>query len=166
MDAAQLSGAGMVTPQLTVDIARAREVASKVVDPEIPVLSIDDLGILREVEVVDDRVVVTITPTYSGCPAMRQIEADISLALAAAGFDRVEVRLALSPAWTSDWISPEGHRKLAAFGIAPPTPVEAVVCPQCASASPRVVARFGSTACKALMVCSACGEPFDHFKEF
>ena len=166
MDATQLSGAGMVTSQLAVDIARAREVASKVVDPEIPVLSIDDLGILRGVEAVDDRVVVTITPTYSGCPAMRQIESDISLALAGAGFDRVEVRLALSPAWSSDWISPEGQRKLAAFGIAPPTPLEAVVCPKCASESPRVVARFGSTACKALMVCSACGEPFDYFKEF
>jgi ring-1,2-phenylacetyl-CoA epoxidase subunit PaaD len=156
----------MVTSKLTLDVARAREVASKVVDPEIPVLSIDDLGILREIEVVDDRVVVTITPTYSGCPAMRQIETDISLALGLAGFDRVEVRLALSPAWSSDWISPKGHRKLAAFGIAPPVPVEAVVCPKCASASPRLVARFGSTACKALMVCSACGEPFDYFKEF
>jgi len=166
VDAAQLPGFGMVTAKLTIDVARAREVAASVVDPEIPVLSIDDLGILRDVQVENDQVVVTITPTYSGCPAMRQIESDISLALESAGFDRVEVRMVMSPAWTSDWISPEGHSKLAAFGIAPPVPIDDVLCPSCAATSPRLVATFGSTACKALMVCSVCGEPFDYFKEF
>lgn len=166
MDATQLPGPGMVTPTAEIDVLRARQVAASVVDPEIPVLSVADLGILRDVEVEDGRLRVTITPTYSGCPAMRQIEDDLRLALGAAGFDEVEVRMVHSPAWSSDWITPEGRRKLASFGIAPPGPMDDVLCPRCDSDSPRMVARFGSTACKALMVCSACGEPFDHFKEF
>jgi ring-1,2-phenylacetyl-CoA epoxidase subunit PaaD len=150
---------------LVLDLDRARRVAARVVDPEIPVLTIEDLGILRGVDVEEGGLVVSITPTYSGCPAMRQIEDDVVAALRADGFERVEVRTVYHPAWSTDWISPEGHRKLAAFGIAPPVAEEEVLCPRCSSDRPRMVARFGSTACKALMVCSSCGEPFDWFKQ-
>lgn len=143
-----------------------RSVVATVVDPEIPVLTIEDLGILRSVETEGDHVVVTITPTYSGCPAMRQIEDDISAALARAGVESHEVRVTHNPSWTTDWITEEGHRKLAGFGIAPPTGLSEVLCPRCQADHPRMVARFGSTACKALMVCSSCGEPFDYFKQF
>lgn len=144
----------------------ARRVVASVVDPEIPVLTIDDLGILRSVEQGEDTVVVTITPTYSGCPAMRQIEEDIASALAKEGFSDFEIRVTHNPAWSTDWMSEEAHRKLAEFGIAPPTGLSEVLCPRCQSDHPRMVARFGSTACKALMVCASCGEPFDYFKEF
>lgn len=146
--------------------ADTRRIVASVVDPEIPVLTIEDLGILRSVEQVGDVVVVTITPTYSGCPAMRQIEDDIATALRREAIDDFEIRVTHNPAWTTDWISEEGHRKLAEFGIAPPTGLDEVLCPRCQADSPRLVARFGSTACKALMVCSSCGEPFDYFKEF
>jgi ring-1,2-phenylacetyl-CoA epoxidase subunit PaaD len=166
MDAAQLSGARVVIVATVAEAERARRVAGEVVDPEIPILSIAELGILRDVVLDGDTVLVTITPTYSGCPAMRQIEDDLEIALTSAGFDRVEIEVAMSPAWTTDWISPEGHRKLAQFGIAPPTPISEVLCPRCDSGAPRMIARFGSTACKALMACSACGEPFDYFKVF
>lgn len=155
--------------------ARAFEVAASVVDPEVPVLTIDDLGILRSVDVAGDRVVVTITPTYSGCPAVEAIRDDLVLALSAAGFAEVDVRLTLSPAWTTDWMSAEGKRKLEEFGIAPPTgrravrgaiPVRlSVRCPRCGSLDTRELARFGSTSCKALWECRACLEPFDHFKD-
>lgn len=141
-------------------------VVSSVVDPEIPVLTIADLGILRSVDDHDGRVVVTITPTYSGCPAMRQIEADIAAALVREGIAEFEIVVSHHPAWTTDLISEEGMRKLADFGIAPPAGIEQVLCPRCAAGTPRVVSIFGSTACKALMVCSSCGEPFDHFKSF
>lgn len=143
-----------------------RPIVARVVDPEIPVLTIEDLGILKSVETEDDTVVVTITPTYSGCPAMRQIEDDIASALLRAGVDSYEVRVTHNPPWTTDWMTDEGRRKLAEFGIAPPTAPAEVLCPKCESESPRMVARFGSTACKALMVCSSCGEPFDYFKQF
>lgn len=143
-----------------------RRVVASVVDPEIPVLTIEDLGILRTVKTEGDTVVVTITPTYSGCPAMRQIEDDIASALMRAGVDSYEIEVTHNPAWTTDWITDEGHRKLAEFGIAPPTAPGEVLCPKCQAERPRMIARFGSTACKALMVCSACGEPFDYFKEF
>ncbi|HSM43728.1 MAG TPA: 1,2-phenylacetyl-CoA epoxidase subunit PaaD, partial [Acidimicrobiia bacterium] len=109
---------------------------------------------------------VTITPTYSGCPAMRQIEDDIGSALEREGVAAYEIEVTHNPAWSSDWISQEGHRKLAEFGIAPPTGEAEVHCPRCQANRPRMVARFGSTACKALMVCSACGEPFDYFQQF
>ncbi len=161
MDGARLPGAGMVS--VATDL---RSVVASVVDPEIPVLTIDDLGVLRSVETVGDRVVVTITPTYSGCPAMHQITDDIVSVLTRAGVEEPEVRVTHSPAWTTEWISEEGKRKLEEFGIAPPTSLEEVLCPRCRSDNPRMVARFGSTACKALMVCSSCGEPFDYFKEF
>ena len=166
MDAALLPGAEVVSAAAVLDLERAREVAGRVVDPEIPVLTIAELGILRAVGVEEGTVVVTITPTYSGCPAMRQIEAFIRSHLADAGFDRVEVITTHTPAWTTDWISPEAAAKLMAFGIAPPSSATDVVCPRCEASAPRIVSRFGSTACKALMVCSRCGEPFDWFKEF
>lgn len=143
-----------------------RSVVSSVVDPEIPVLTIADLGILRSVDLDGDHVVVTITPTYSGCPAMSQIEDDIADALRREGVGSFEVRVTHNPAWTTDWISDEGHRKLVEFGIAPPTGMSAVLCPRCRADHPEMVARFGSTACKALMVCSSCREPFDYFKRF
>lgn len=151
----------------------AWRVAATVCDPEVPVLTIDDLGILREVAVTDDGVVVTITPTYSGCPAVETIRDDLVLALTEAGFARVEVATTLSPAWTTDWMSDEGKRKLVAFGIAPPTgrravgpiPVRlGVACPRCGSLDTHEISRFGSTSCKALYECRACLEPFDHFK--
>jgi ring-1,2-phenylacetyl-CoA epoxidase subunit PaaD len=147
-----------------LDLERARDVASLVVDPEIPVLTIADLGILREVRAERGRVVAIITPTYSGCPAMLQIADDLRSALGAAGFDEVEVETIHDPPWTTDWITPDGIDKLASFGIAPPG--GEIVCPRCRSGSARVVSRFGSTACKALMACTSCGEPFDHFKSF
>ena len=153
----------------------AWNVAAAVVDPEVPVLTIDDLGVLREVTVTDHGVNVVVTPTYSGCPAMETIRADVVQALTAAGFGPVTVRLALSPAWTTDWISDKGKAALAAFGIAPPTgaaavdhgPVRirmAVKCPNCQSLDTRELSHFGSTSCKALYECRACGEPFDYFK--
>ena len=160
---------------ITTDRAElAREIAASVLDPEVPVLTIADLGILRDVEVRGERVTVTITPTYSGCPAVDTIRDDLILALSAAGFAEVEVRLTLAPAWTTDWMSDEGKRKLEAFGIAPPSGRAAVTgpipvrlsirCPQCGSLDTREVSRFGSTSCKALYECRACLEPFDHFK--
>lgn len=152
------------------DAARAWSAAAAVLDPEVPVLSIDDLGVLREVTVSDDGVDVVITPTYSGCPALDAIREDVVRALTSAGFGEVRVRLTLSPAWTTDWISAAGRTALKEYGIAPPSaagPVSlrlSVKCPHCGSLDTREVAHFGSTACKALFVCRACGEPFDHFK--
>ncbi|WP_438353418.1 1,2-phenylacetyl-CoA epoxidase subunit PaaD [Microbacterium sp. CJ88] len=152
---------------------RAWEIAATVCDPEVPVLTIEDLGILRDVTVERGRVAVTITPTYSGCPAMATIRDDLTLALTAAGFDEVDVRTTLVPAWTTDWMSEDGRRKLTAYGIAPPTGVRpagplrialAVRCPRCGSLDTREVSRFGSTSCKALYECRACLEPFDSFK--
>ena len=149
-------------------------VAASVLDPEVPVLTIEDLGVLRRVDADGDRVVVTVTPTYSGCPAMDVIRQDLELALTDAGYRDVEVRLTLSPAWTTDWMSDAGKRKLEQFGIAPPTgrraasgPIRlqlAVKCPRCGSLDTREISRFGSTSCKALWECRACLEPFDHFR--
>lgn len=142
----------------------ARQVVSRVVDPEIPVLTIEDLGVLRDVRDEDGTLVVTITPTYSGCPAMRQIEDDISAALRRNGYPDHRVQVVYQPAWTTDWMSAEARQKLEEFGIAPPTEPAAIRCPKCREGEARVVAQFGSTACKALMVCSVCGDPFDYFK--
>jgi ring-1,2-phenylacetyl-CoA epoxidase subunit PaaD len=151
----------------------AWETAASVLDPEVPVLTIEDLGILRGVEETDAGVVVTITPTYSGCPAMDAIRDDIVSAFAAEGRDDVRVDFTLSPAWTTDWMSDAGKHKLEEFGIAPPQatrgagPVAlslSLRCPQCGSPDTRELSRFGSTACKSLWVCNACREPFDHFK--
>lgn len=147
------------------------EIAASVLDPEVPVLTIEDLGILRAVDVDADGVTVTITPTYSGCPAMEAIRDDILTAFAQAGRVDVRVEFVLAPAWTTDWISDEGKRKLEEFGIAPPQlrggPVSVALslrCPQCGSPDTRELSHFGSTACKSLWVCNACREPFDHFK--
>ncbi|WP_316167963.1 MULTISPECIES: 1,2-phenylacetyl-CoA epoxidase subunit PaaD [unclassified Bradyrhizobium] len=152
---------------------RAWEAAASVTDPEIPVLTIDDLGVLREVEVSGDSVEVAVTPTYSGCPAMNMIALEIELALERAGFREIHVRTVLSPAWTTDWMSEEGRRKLREYGIAPPLAansrralfgLEQVSCPQCGSAETELLSEFGSTSCKALWRCKACREPFDYFK--
>jgi ring-1,2-phenylacetyl-CoA epoxidase subunit PaaD len=138
---------------------RIRQVLESVADPEIPVISVVELGIVRSVE--PGRVV--ITPTYTGCPATQVIERDIRAGLDAAGYRHVAIETALSPAWTTDWISEEGRRKLRAYGVAPPTR-QAVECPQCGSADTEEISRFGSTPCKALWRCRACAEPFDLFK--
>jgi ring-1,2-phenylacetyl-CoA epoxidase subunit PaaD len=163
---------------------RAWDVAAGVPDPEVPVLTIGDLGVLRDVTVdTDGRVQVTVTPTYSGCPAMDTIRTDVVRALRDAGFAGADVHTVLSPAWTTDWMTDAGKRKLLAYGIAPPAqrpgqpavgrgttstgPVLvnlSVRCPRCGSGDTRELSRFGSTACKALWSCTACLEPFDHFK--
>jgi ring-1,2-phenylacetyl-CoA epoxidase subunit PaaD len=150
---------------------RARALAAEVPDPEIPVVTIEDLGILRDVA-EDDRgwVHVQVTPTYSGCPAMDAIADDVVERLTRAGYLHVDVEFVLSPAWSTDDISAAGLAKLAAYGIAPPSPTGPVAltlsvrCPQCGSLDTRESSRFGSTACKSLWVCNACREPFDHFK--
>lgn len=150
-------------------------IAAGVADPEVPVLTIEDLGVLRAVELDGETVRVDITPTYSGCPAMDTIRDDVILALTAAGAARVDVRLVLSPAWTTDWMSDAGKQKLERYGIAPPSgraavssdPIRLAIsvrCPRCGSLDTREVSRFGSTSCKSLYECRACLEPFDHFK--
>ena len=154
--------------------SRAWSVAAAVPDPEIPVLTIEDLGILRDVTEDDQgRVHVQITPTYSGCPAMETIREDLVETLTGAGYRRVCVEFVLAPAWTSDWMTQEGRDKLEQYGIAPPGPragagavalTLSVRCPRCGSPETRESSRFGSTACKSLWVCRACREPFDHFK--
>lgn len=150
------------------------KIASSVNDPEIPVLSIHDLGILRDVELDGDTAVVTITPTYSGCPAMDNIADDLRIAFREAGYAGARVELTLSPAWTTDWMTEEGKKKLAEYGIAPPAGLSkdggkvmlglSVKCPRCHSLNTRELTRFASTACKALYQCNDCHEPFDYFK--
>ncbi len=155
--------------------AKAWEAAATVCDPEIPVLTIEDLGVLRDVQVAESgEAVVTITPTYSGCPAMLVMETEILGAMRSAGFEDVRVKTVLSPAWTTDWLSDAGREKLRAYGIAPPVRAsssrqalfgkDAVDCPQCGSSDTERVSEFGSTSCKALYRCRACAEPFDYFK--
>lgn len=152
---------------------RALAAASRVVDPEIPVLSIADLGVLRDVRVRGDMVEIDITPTYSGCPAMRAIEFELEAALREAGIDKLRINTILAPAWTTDWLSEEGRRKLRAYGIAPPQSgasrralfgEESIICPRCGSSHTERLAEFGSTSCKALYRCRDCAEPFDYFK--
>ncbi|MDQ6641677.1 MAG: phenylacetate-CoA oxygenase subunit PaaJ [Actinomycetota bacterium] len=154
-------------------VSETRDVVAAVLDPELPMVTIEDLGILRSVETDETgRVHVRITPTYSGCPAMDAIRADVQQALTDAGHLDATVEMVLAPAWTTDWISAEGHRKLDRAGIAPPGPAGdgvtaltlSVRCPQCGSPDTRELSRFGSTSCKSLWVCGACAEPFDHFK--
>ncbi len=158
-----------------------RAVAETVTDPELPALTLADLGVLRDVREQDGTVVVEITPTYSGCPAMGVMRADLLHALHRAGFADVEVRTVLSPAWSTDWITEAGRHKLAAAGIAPPgrAPVRGpgpiplqlgptrrtASCPLCGSADTEETSEFGATACKALRRCRNCGEPFEHVKE-
>ena len=154
---------------------RAWNAAAAVTDPEIPVLTIADLGVLRDVAIAGDGAVeVAITPTYSGCPAMHMIAFEVAAAMARAGLPGARVRIVLAPAWTTDWMSEDGRRKLREYGIAPPPPPgagrgalfgqDAVACPHCGSSNTERLADFGSTACKALWRCRACREPFDHFK--
>jgi ring-1,2-phenylacetyl-CoA epoxidase subunit PaaD len=154
--------------------ADALRIAGEVADPEIPVLSIADLGVLRDARVTGSGAVeVDITPTYSGCPAMNMIALNVETALAEAGVD-ARVKLVLSPAWTTDWMTEAGREKLRAYGIAPPAPKasrralfgmdEEIACPRCGSTATEKLSEFGSTACKSLWRCTACREPFDHFK--
>ena len=150
-----------------------RALLGKVKDPEIPVLTIEDLGILRDVCVSGDQVKITITPTYCGCPAMDVIAEDVRRTLRTAGYSRVRIATQLAPAWSTDWISDEGRRKLLEFGIAPParcsetddaTPPDGIACPHCGSRRTRLASAFGSTACKAAYRCRDCDEPFEYFK--
>jgi ring-1,2-phenylacetyl-CoA epoxidase subunit PaaD len=143
------------------DADRIWAVLQDVLDPEVPVVSVVELGIVRSA----DETRVVITPTYTGCPATHAIGRDIRAALDAAGYRQVRIETVLSPPWTTDWITPEGRAKLHAYGIAPPVPRgAAVACPQCGSMDTVEVSRFGSTACKALWRCRSCAEPFDLFK--
>ena len=182
----------MVTARLRDGFARpdggglqaARDIAAAVPDPELPMVTLADLGILRGVTVQDGHLVVTITPTYSGCPAIAEIAHDLRHRLGQAGFADVTVRTELAPAWSSDWITAEGRSKLRTAGIAPPGPArrrqappgpvpltltatrrEPVPCPRCGSADTTQTAAFGATACKALFRCDACREPFEYVKE-
>jgi ring-1,2-phenylacetyl-CoA epoxidase subunit PaaD len=164
----------------TAALARARRIAASVPDPELPMLTLADLGILRDVSVSGERVTVSLTPTYSGCPALAEMRRDVAARLAAAGFADVEVRTVLSPPWSTDLISAGGRRKLAEAGIAPPRspdrtdgPVPLtlfaagppVACPRCGSGDTVMTAAFSGTSCKDLRRCRACGEPFEHVKE-
>ncbi|MFE5185952.1 1,2-phenylacetyl-CoA epoxidase subunit PaaD [Streptomyces sp. NPDC056628] len=168
----------MVTTLL--DARRARHIAAQVPDPELPMLTLADLGVLRDVEMTEDgTVVASLTPTYSGCPAMAEMRADVAARLRAAGYPRVEIRTVLHPPWTSDWITRAGRAKLAEHGIAPPGPAprggpvalvlsptrHAVACPRCGSADTEETSRFAATSCKALWRCRACAEPFEYVKE-
>ncbi|MFF4761705.1 1,2-phenylacetyl-CoA epoxidase subunit PaaD [Streptomyces sp. NPDC001292] len=165
-----------------LDERRARHVAEQVPDPELPMLTLADLGVLRTVELRPDGTVVAgLTPTYSGCPAMAEMRADVAARLRAAGFTQVEIRTVLDPPWTTDWITAEGRRKLTEAGIAPPgsaprraggpVPLElaatrrAVACPRCGSSDTEETSRFAATSCKALWRCRSCLEPFEYVKE-
>jgi ring-1,2-phenylacetyl-CoA epoxidase subunit PaaD len=156
-------------------LERIRELVRVVCDPEIPVLTLEDLGILRGVEAADDgRTIVKLTPTYSGCPAIDPIRDEVRRVLRESGHDHVEVRIVLAPAWTTDWITDEGRIKLHEYGIAPPQPIAShsscallsrpVRCTRCGSEHTREVSRFGATPCQAQHVCSSCLEPFGRFK--
>lgn len=157
-----------------IEVERARAAAAAVLDPEIPVITIADLGVLRHVERRDGVIVVTLTPTYTGCPATLAIRLDVEAALARAGLSDVRVETVLSPAWSTDDITHEGRSKLRAYGIAPPArrtgttaPLFAttpIACPRCGSTDSTRVSEFGSTPCKALWRCESCREPFDVFK--
>ena len=152
-----------------------RTLLSQIPDPEIPVITIEELGILRDVNFVNDECVITITPTYSGCPAMKAIEQDIIALLKENGIEKVNVKSVFSPAWTTDWLSEAAKDKLRQYGISPPDKTtsdksvltgiqKTVKCPQCNSENTELVSQFGSTACKALYKCKDCLEPFDLFK--
>ena len=165
----------MQTPKAEDPARAVRDLLEAVVDPEIPVLTIAEIGVLRDVTVDGDTVTVTITPTYSGCPAMVFIEMQIRDVLLRAGYGAVNIETILAPAWTTDWLGEGARAKLRAIGIAPPRDAAAgkgvlfgldpeISCPRCGSTRTRELSRFGSTACKALHVCDACLEPFDYFK--
>jgi len=158
-----------------IDEKEIWSILEEVKDPEVPVLSVLDLGIVRSVTTSDDAIAITVTPTYSGCPAMDVISMDIRLKLIEKGYRNVKIQQQLSPAWTTDWMREEGKKKLKAFGIAPPNPKqqfcttemfqqEAVQCPRCNSWHTELISQFGSTACKSMYRCLDCKEAFDHFK--
>jgi ring-1,2-phenylacetyl-CoA epoxidase subunit PaaD len=161
---------------LPTSTAELLEILEDVKDPEVPVLSVVELGIIRDAARAGSGAVVTVTPTYSGCPAMREIESEIRRALVARGIDPVEIRTTYAPAWTTDWMSDDAKAKLEAYGIAPPASTReasvvqlgrrahTVACPRCGSRNTALTSEFGSTACKSLRVCRACGEPFEEFK--
>ena len=162
---------------VSVEPAQVMTWLQEVPDPEIPVLSVVDLGVVREVRFEEAACVVTITPTYSGCPAMREISEDITRTLQAHGLDEVRIETRLSPAWTTDWMTERGRTALRGYGIAAPAEraidisgisrrhaAPAIACPRCGSHNTRLVSHFGSTSCKALYRCAACHEPFDYFK--
>ncbi|WP_329352207.1 phenylacetate-CoA oxygenase subunit PaaJ [Streptomyces sp. NBC_01261] len=167
----------MVTTLL--DARRARNVAAQVTDPEMPMLTLADLGVLRDVELTEDgTVVASLTPTYSGCPAMAEMRAEVAARLRDAGYARVEIRTVLNPPWTTDWITPAGRRKLAEHGIAPPgaaprgpltltlSPTRRTVpCPRCGATDTEETSHFAATSCKALWRCRTCREPFEYVKE-
>lgn len=162
----------METQSKHITVLDVRRLLDDVHDPEIPVISIADLGVLRKVQKVGDEFLITITPTYSGCPATDMMKIGIFSKMKAAGIANFHVETQLSPAWTTDWMREEGKRKLHTFGIAPPVgnAVDENLeqchppCPLCASTNTKLISRFGSTACKALFRCRDCGEPFDYFK--
>lgn len=163
-------------PSPTIDKQQLRSLINNIPDPEVPVITIADLGIVRDVKWNADEVEVIITPTYSGCPAMDMISMQIRMLLLEHGFSKHKITTVLSPAWTTDWMSEEGKQKLKAYGIAPPNakqqvcrndlfaPNESVQCPHCNSYHTHRVSEFGSTACKSLYQCDECKEPFDYFK--
>lgn len=164
----------MVEAQIHISSKEILTALESVSDPEIPVLTVMDLGVVRRVEIVDGLVEVDLTPTYSGCPAMDTMAADITTALNAIGYE-VKMKLVMAPAWTTDWISKEGREKLEAYGVAAPLSealdLEALMggkrmvkCTHCQSVNTKMVSQFGSTACKALFQCEDCLEPFDYFK--
>ena len=161
--------------QADIQIENVKALLSVIPDPEIPVISIAELGILRDVSKQGDKFLVTITPTYSGCPAMKAIENEIAAVLKENGIDKFEIKYTYSPAWTTDWMNDAAKEKLRAYGIAPPeksTSDKSVLmvqqkiktCPRCGSGNTEMISAFGSTACKALYRCKNCGEPFDYFK--
>jgi ring-1,2-phenylacetyl-CoA epoxidase subunit PaaD len=145
-----------------VSAAQVWDWLGQIPDPEIPVLSLTDLGVIRDVRFDNDTLIVAVTPTYSGCPATAVINLDIENALRARGVDKLRLERRLSPPWTTDWMSEDGRRKLEQYGIAPPGAT--VACPRCGSTNARKVSQFGSTPCKALYACEDCLEPFDRFK--
>jgi ring-1,2-phenylacetyl-CoA epoxidase subunit PaaD len=158
----------------SAEYEKIRAIISTVTDPEIPVLSVEDLGVIRGVEVTGNQVSIQLTPTYTGCPAMDTISDDIKIALKSAGYES-KIEMVLSPAWSTDWISEDGRKKMEAYGIAPPMePLpdklallhdqKIVKCIRCGSKNTRLISQFGSTACKALFQCEDCHEPFDYFK--
>ena len=161
---------------MTLSREHILEILSEIPDPEIPVISITDLGVIRDIQVIDDSSVeLKITPTYSGCPAMKQIEDDVRKKLTGHGFKTIKISTVFSPPWTTDWINPEAKERLRVYGIAPPEHTtedkswltgkdKAIHCPRCKSMHTRLISQFGSTACKALYQCKDCLEPFDYFK--
>jgi len=144
-------------------------ILGEIPDPEVPVLTITDLGILRDVKLNGDEVEIVITPTYTGCPAMDMIAVNIRLALIENGYSNIKITSVLAPAWTTDWMTEDGKRKLKEYGIAAPDkkfdiPTDGVECPLCNSTNTKLISEFGSTACKSLYQCNDCKEPFDYFK--